>query len=97
MSKLFEKIDSDQNGSVSYNETKNWISELDRKKRREIAYDKFGEYDLDGDNIVSLNEYLERLNQERFLTLDIKWSLDYSIKSMLYEQYGMDHHIILLI
>ena len=66
MSKLFEKIDSDQNGSVTYNETKNWISELDRKKRREIAYDKFGEYDLDGDNIVSLNEYLERLNQERF-------------------------------
>ena len=69
MSKLFEKIDSDQNGSVSYNETKNWISELDRKKRREIAYDKFGEYDLDGDNIVSLNEYLERLNQGRFLNL----------------------------
>ena len=75
MSKLFEKIDSDQNGSVSYNETKNWISELDRKKRREIAYDKFGEYDLDGDNIVSLNEYLERLNQERFAECDVKWSI----------------------
>ena len=63
MSKLFEKMDSDANGIVSYNETKNWISELDRQKRIEIAKEKFGEYDLDGDNLVSLDEYLDRLSQ----------------------------------
>ena len=71
MSKLFQKMDSDENGSVSFNETKDWISELDRKKRIEIAMEKFGEYDLDGDNLVSLEEYLDRLGQARFKTLTV--------------------------
>ena len=71
MSKLFQKMDSDENGSVSFNETKDWISELDRKKRIEIAMEKFGEYDLDGDNLVSLEEYLDRLGQARFWTLTV--------------------------
>ena len=51
MMMLHKKLDVDGDAKVSFNEAKDWIAQLEARKRQEIINTKFGEYDLDGDRL----------------------------------------------
>lgn len=67
MRKLFHRLDRDTSGQVEYTEIIEWIGQLEGAKRKEHAALKFGEYDHDGDYLISLDEYLEQLGQAALL------------------------------